>query len=205
MSDLHQILQDYLSVRRSLGFKLEREGSLLPAFVTFLDKSGSPVITSALALAWAKQPAAATTYWWAARLRMVRTLARYAHTVDPRTEIPPEYTLPRTRPRPQPYIYSDTEVAALLAATHEIGDPFRAHTRQGPTNGTPNQARPDHRLSTSHRTTQRLPPYLAPPDHQDGRDLRGQPTRGLRGNTNPAVQLRAPIRRGVRQHLSIHV
>jgi len=128
MSDLQQILQDYLSVRRSLGFKLEREGSLLPAFVTFLDKSGSPVITSALALAWAKQPAAATTYWWAARLRMVRTLARYAHTIDPRTEVPPEYTLPRSRPRLQPYIYSDTEVAALMAATRRISDPFRAHT-----------------------------------------------------------------------------
>ncbi|MBW1689033.1 MAG: tyrosine-type recombinase/integrase [Deltaproteobacteria bacterium] len=128
MSDLHQILQDYLSVRRSLGFKLEREGSLLPAFVTFLDKSGSAVITSALALAWAKQPAAATTYWWAARLSMVRTFARYAHTLDPRTEIPPHDVLPRNRPRLQPYIYSDADVAALMAATCRISDPFRAHT-----------------------------------------------------------------------------
>ena len=128
MSDLHQILQDYLSVRRSPGFKMEREGSLLPNFVTFLDKSGSPVITFALALAWAKQSAAATTYWWAARLSMVRTFARYAHTIDPRTEIPPEDTLPQSRPRLQPYIYSNTDVAALMAATHRINDPFRAHT-----------------------------------------------------------------------------
>jgi len=128
MSDLHQILRDYLSLRRSLGFKLEREGSLLPDFVAFLDKFRSPVITSALALAWAMQPAAATTYWWAARLSMVRTFARYAHTLDPRTEIPPHDVLPRTRPRLQPYIYADAEVVGLMDATQHIQDPFRALT-----------------------------------------------------------------------------
>lgn len=128
MSDLHQILQDYVSLRRSLGFKLEREGALLPGFVAFLDASGSPVITSAIALAWARQPATATAYWWATRLSMVRAFARYAHTLDPRNEIPPESTLPRSRPRLQPYIYSDADVAALMDATPRINDPFRAHT-----------------------------------------------------------------------------
>jgi len=128
MSDLRRTLRDYLSLRRSLGFKLEREGKLLPDFIAFLGKSGSPVITSALALAWAKQPAAATPYWWAARLSMVRTFACYVHTIDPRTEVPPEGTLQRSRPRLGPYIYSDTEVAALMAATRRISDPFRAHT-----------------------------------------------------------------------------
>ena len=53
MNDLHQILQDYLSIRRSLGFKLEKPGPLLADFVAFVKASGSPVITSALAVAWA--------------------------------------------------------------------------------------------------------------------------------------------------------
>lgn len=128
MSDLHQILQDYLSLRRSLGFKLEREGSLLPNFVAFLDKSSSPVITSALALAWAKQPTDATIYWWGARLSMVRAFARYVRTIDARTEVPPEDALPRTRPRQQPYLYSDADVMGLMAVTRRIRDPFRAHT-----------------------------------------------------------------------------
>ena len=128
MSNLHPILRDYLSLRRSLGFKLEREGSLLPGFVTFLDRSNSPVITSALALAWAMQPMAASPHWWAARLSMVRAFARYAHTLDPRTEVPPHDVLPRTRPRPQPDIYADAEVAGLMAATQHIQDPFRALT-----------------------------------------------------------------------------
>ena len=128
MINLHPILRDYLSLRRSLGFKLEREGSLLPDFVAFLEASGSPVITSALALAWAMQPAAATPHWWAGRLSMVRAFARYVHTLDPRTEIPPHDVLPRTRPRLQPYIYADAEVAGLMDATQHIQDPFRALT-----------------------------------------------------------------------------
>lgn len=128
MSDLHQILRDYLSLRRSLGFKLEREGSLLPDFVAFLDQSGSPVITSALAFAWAKQPAAATAYWWATRLSMVRAFARYVRTIDAKTEVPPDDVLPRSRPRQQPYIYSAADVMGLMAVTRQIRDPFRAHT-----------------------------------------------------------------------------
>lgn len=128
MSDLYPIVRDYLSLRRSLGFKLEREGALLPDFVAFLDKHGSPLITTSLALAWAKQPTDATPYWWATRLAIVRGLARYAYTLDPRHEIPARDALPRKRPRQHPYIYSDADVVALMTATHRIPDAFRAHT-----------------------------------------------------------------------------
>ncbi len=129
MSDLHQTVRDYLTLRRSLGFKLEREGRLLPDFVAFLDKSGSSVITVPLALAWAMQSATATTYWWAARLSMVRAFARYVRTIDARTEVPPLDLLPHTRrPRQQPYIYSDADVMGLMAVTRRIRDPFGAHT-----------------------------------------------------------------------------
>ncbi|MDT8442484.1 MAG: tyrosine-type recombinase/integrase [Desulfuromonadales bacterium] len=128
MSELHQILQDYLSIRRSLGFKLERYGALLPEFLAFLEEAGSPVITNALALAWAKQPTTATPKWWATRLSMVRLFARYVCTLDPRTEIPPHDLLPPASGRPQPYIYSDHEVSALMAAAGRIQSPLRAHT-----------------------------------------------------------------------------
>jgi integrase len=128
MSDLHRILRDYLALRRSLGFKLEREGALLPDFVAFVDKSGSRVITVSLALAWAKQPSDATPFWWATRLAMVRGFAGYARTLDSRHEVPSQDLLPATRSRPLPYIYSDGDVSALMAATRRITDPFRART-----------------------------------------------------------------------------
>jgi integrase/recombinase XerD len=128
MTDLHQILCDYLSMRRSLGFKLERMGKLLPDFFAFLADSGTDVITTRLAVAWACKPAAASTRWSAERLAIVRAFACYVHTIDPRTEIPPADLLPYITRRMPPYIYSDSEVTALLSATGRIGDAFRAHT-----------------------------------------------------------------------------
>lgn len=131
MSDLHRILHDYITLRRSLGFKLEREARLLPDFVAYVEKSGSGVITVPLALAWAKQPAGARPFWWATRLAMVRAFAGYAHTLDSRHEIPPRDLLPATRSRPLPYIYSKADVRALMNATYRdyrLRDPFRSHT-----------------------------------------------------------------------------
>jgi integrase/recombinase XerD len=131
MSDLHRILRDYVALRRSLGFKLEREARLLPDFVACVEKSESPGITVPLALAWAKQPSDATSNWWATRLAMVRGFAHYARTLDPRHEVPPRDLLPVTRSRPSPYIYSEADVRALMDATHRVyrlRDPFRSHT-----------------------------------------------------------------------------
>jgi integrase len=128
VSELRQVLRDYLSLRRAVGFKLARDGALLPDFIAAVETSGSSVITTALALAWATKPERATARWAAERLTMVRAFARYAHTVDPRNEIPPPELLPGRRRRLPPYIYSDAEVVALMAATHRIGDPFRALT-----------------------------------------------------------------------------
>ena len=128
MKNLHQILGDYLSIRRGFGFKLEREGALLPDFVDSLEEAQSPVITSALALAWATKPTNAKPYWWARRLGLVRVFAHYVHTLDPRTEVPPHDLLPCSSHRPPPYIYTDQEVVALLAVTDQIQQPFRAQT-----------------------------------------------------------------------------
>jgi len=128
MKALHTMLGEYLALRRALGFQLKREGALLPAFLAFLDAAGSPAITTELALAWATQPATASPRWWAQRLDMVRIFARYVHTLDPRTEIPAQDVLPHASRRPQPYIYTDAEVVALMAAADRLDDPFRAHT-----------------------------------------------------------------------------
>ena len=50
MSSLHQAIDDYLSLRRSLGFKLREYGECLHEFVSFLRKNGSAHITNKLAL-----------------------------------------------------------------------------------------------------------------------------------------------------------
>ncbi len=56
MNTLREAVQDYLNLRRSLGFKLRETGKQLLAFVTFMEQRHASYITPQLALAWAQQP-----------------------------------------------------------------------------------------------------------------------------------------------------
>jgi integrase/recombinase XerD len=40
MSPLQEALADYLTIRRAMGYKLERAGKLLTQFVDYLDDAG---------------------------------------------------------------------------------------------------------------------------------------------------------------------
>lgn len=114
MSELRKTLQDYLALRRALGYKLKREGMLLPDFVAYVERQGSTFITRDLALRWAMLPADASAYWWARRLMMVRCFARHRRTVDPRTEVPASDLIPYRKPRVTPYLYTDHDIQALM-------------------------------------------------------------------------------------------
>lgn len=120
MTGLQQAVKDYLAVRRALGFKLEREGHLLPDFAAYIEHRGSAFITTTLALAWATQPANATPTWLATRLGFVRGFAQYMRSIDPRTEVPSRELIGYRRVRPVPYIYSDEDVRALMQAAEKI-------------------------------------------------------------------------------------
>lgn len=126
MTDLRQALQDYLRIRRQLGFQLEASGRLLADYVGFMERAGAPRVTSELALRWAKLPAGAQPHWWRRRLGMVRGFARYLQTIDPQTEVPSKDLLPANRPRVAPYIYSQAEIAALMGAAQALRPPLRA-------------------------------------------------------------------------------
>jgi len=51
MTALRQSLADYLSLRRALGYKLQRPEKLLNQFLDFLDARSVSTITTELALA----------------------------------------------------------------------------------------------------------------------------------------------------------
>ena len=100
MIALAQAVNEYLALRRALGYKLERQGSRAAQFVEFLEQHDATVITTELALAWAIQPADATRRWWHQRLTIVRGFARYLQAFDPRHEVPPATCCqPRTAAR----------------------------------------------------------------------------------------------------------
>jgi integrase/recombinase XerD len=128
MSALAEHAQNYLQVRRALGFKLVGEGRLLAEFVAFADAAGQRAVTTAIALDWARLPRSASPNYLSRRLRAVRGFARYLKTLDPACEIPPLELLPASKYRPAPYLYSEEEILALMAAARRLRPPLRAAT-----------------------------------------------------------------------------
>jgi integrase/recombinase XerD len=114
-SELRQTVEDYLQIRRALGYQLQDAGQRLPAFIDFLEANGADTITTDLALAWAT-PSHVKPATWQRRLIVVRGFAKYLQTIDPRAEVPPTDILPSVGNRPAPHIYSDQEIGALIAA-----------------------------------------------------------------------------------------
>ena len=116
MSILRQAVNDYLTLRRGLGFKLKKHSRFLDEFVTYLERVGASHITSYLALQWATEPQHVQEAEWGARLGVVRGFARYWSATDPMTEIPPKGLLPYRARRAKPYLYTDEEIQQLLEA-----------------------------------------------------------------------------------------
>jgi integrase len=127
VSALRDQLADYLRIRRSLGYKLERAEKLLEQFLAYLEERGGEIVTLAEALAWARLPGGSPD-WWAFRLSAVRGFAAYLHALDPAHEVPGADLLPRRPPRAIPYLYSEAEVEALLAATCGLRGALRQAT-----------------------------------------------------------------------------
>ena len=130
MSELRQALDDYIAVRRRLGFDLRLPASLLRNFISFVEANEVTYITRALAIRWAKQPRDAQPATWAWRLGIVRRFARWRSVTDPRTEVPPEGLMPYRYYRKPPYIYSDDEIERLVAAAAALPSAkgLRAHS-----------------------------------------------------------------------------
>lgn len=121
--------EDYLTLRRSLGFKLEVPGRLLLDFARFLDDADAAHITIELALAWAVRPMGAQPSWYYYRLSAVRGFAEHMHAIDARHQVPPADLLPRRVCRPVPYLFTSGEVAALMrAAETTLRPPLHAAT-----------------------------------------------------------------------------
>jgi integrase len=130
MNRLLDELNEYLALRRGLGFKLRDHESALRKFVVFLQARASEFVTTHLALEWAQQPRQASQAHRAHRLGMARDFARYLSARDPRTEVPPQDLLPGQVRRVQPYIYSAAQILRLVqaAATLKPRDGLRPRT-----------------------------------------------------------------------------
>jgi integrase len=120
MKPLRQAIDDYIRLRRSLGFKLRDRADDLRNFAVFMEQKAAPYVTTELAMEWATQSADHQPSGWAQRLGFVRVFARHWHATDPRTEIPPAGLLPFRPRRARPYLYSEREIQKLLAAALKL-------------------------------------------------------------------------------------
>lgn len=127
MNALRKALADYFAVRRALGFKLYRAEKLLGQFLTFVEDRGEDHLTTEAALAWATPPQGGRT-WAFARLSVVRRFANHLRGIDPATEVPPTNLLLQQEGRATPYLYSDSDIAALIAAAGTLRTPHRVAT-----------------------------------------------------------------------------
>lgn len=116
MNTLRNAVDEYLEMRRALGYQLREAGVDLPSFVSFLEQHGKSYITTKLALEWSQLSSSPKVAGWIKRLGIVRVFARYRSATDPRTEIPPCGLLPRPYSRVRPYLYTDQEIKALMDA-----------------------------------------------------------------------------------------
>jgi integrase len=130
MSELSGHVEDYLRLRRALGYKLERAGHLLPQLVAYLQAEGSATLTTELAISWARLPADARPNHWAQRLAVARGFARYLQTIEPATQVPPAGVFPSRRHRPAPYLWSQSDIRHLLDAARTLRPPLRAATHE---------------------------------------------------------------------------
>ena len=131
MSALHEAVDDYIAIRRSLGFKLEDYPWMLHDFVDYLESHRESKVTTLLALEWAQRPGAdAHLAYLAKRLCVVRGFARHLRAFDPDTEVPAAYLMGWQACRATPYIYSEQDIQALLSAAGSLKPELRAATYQ---------------------------------------------------------------------------
>lgn len=129
MSTIRGRAEEYLAMRRALGFQLSSFEQKLLSFVCYLEAHDLDVITVDAALAWATAtPHSTDEVHWSRRLMVVRIFARHVAVLDPRTQVPPPDLLPHHYRRVTPYLFSDEEIERLMEAADALRPALRALT-----------------------------------------------------------------------------
>jgi integrase/recombinase XerD len=113
-------LKQYIAIRRSLGFDLFFAQRVLRKFAEFADRERADHLTVDLFLRWKENYGSANNLTWTVRLSMVRVFAGWLQGYDARTEVPPPGLITGGPRRTRPYIYTDDQVAAIVAAAARL-------------------------------------------------------------------------------------
>lgn len=123
---LHERAEEYLQLRRALGFQLRYPGHVLPQFADYLEQRGAATVTAEHAIAWAQLPQGVHPVTWTHRLSAVRGFATWLRTIEPATEIPPRGVFPGQGRRPAPFIFTGEQLGAVIAGCAVLRPAMRA-------------------------------------------------------------------------------
>jgi integrase/recombinase XerD len=130
MTTIRAAAEDYLAIRRSLGFKLGTQGRILMDFVAYLEREGMDTVSTEAAVEWATTPSGASALWHAMRLGVARRFAAHLRLLDPGCEVPPPDLLPERHRRLPPHLFSAQDIAALMTQARRLHPGFRAATAE---------------------------------------------------------------------------
>lgn len=124
MTTMAQRLDEYVTVRRTLGYDLAFAARVLRGFAEFADNERADHLTIDLFLRWKSSFGNASNNTWARRLGMVRGFAGWLQGQDEQTEVPPSGLITGKVRRSRPYIYSEAEVAAIVVRASQLPSPY---------------------------------------------------------------------------------
>ncbi|MFG1711317.1 tyrosine-type recombinase/integrase [Nonomuraea sp. M3C6] len=127
---LRALAEDYLALRRRLGFELDKPAFLIRRFAEYCDDAGIDLVTTQAVLDWVllAQPVAPTYRWL--RLNAARGFAGYLHVLDPSHQVPPSDLVPYRHDRPTPCIMTGEQLEILMDAAGRLRPALHAATFQ---------------------------------------------------------------------------
>jgi integrase/recombinase XerD len=127
---LRGLAEDYLALRRRLGFELDKPGFLVRRFAEYCDDADIGLVTTQAVLDWVllAQPVTPTYRWL--RLNAARGFAGYLHVLDPSHQVPPSDLVPYRHDRPTPCIMTGEQVETLMDAAGRLRPAVHAATFQ---------------------------------------------------------------------------
>jgi len=123
MTPVRKGVEDYLAMRRAMGFKLVDVANTLREFASYLARQGTFHITSERIIQWAKRRPGAHPGRWTRRFRNVRRFAEYWAAIDPRTEVPPLDMMSYRYRRRLPYWFRDRDIRSVMRAAERSALP----------------------------------------------------------------------------------
>lgn len=120
-ADLRASAEEYLTLRRAMGYQVKRHDGLIGQFVDYLEQQHRSKISVEDALAWACLPGGTRSRWHAARLAAIRGFAAYVHADSVQdAELIPTGLLPNRIEHAVPYLYAPAQITELINRSHTL-------------------------------------------------------------------------------------